>query len=115
MLQVSLMKGVVRFGKRGKLRPRFIRPYGIVERVEKVSYRVALPYEWYNVHGVFHISQIKQYVANRSHMLDPKALEFDDSLYYKGRPVQILDKSVKSTTKHDIMKYKVLWATIWET
>ncbi|XP_057550538.1 uncharacterized protein LOC130828591 [Amaranthus tricolor] len=97
------MKGVVRFGDRGKLSPRFIGPYSIVEKVGKLAYRLALPNALGKVHDVFDISQLKRYVAASSH------------------PVRILDKKVRSTRRKDITMVKVLWSNhrsqeaTWET
>ncbi|XP_057526497.1 uncharacterized protein LOC130805729 [Amaranthus tricolor] len=97
------MKGVVRFGARGKLSPCFIGPYDIVEKVGKLANRLALPNALGKVHNVFHISQLKRYVAAFSHL------------------VRILDKKVHSTRRKDITMVKVLWSNhrsqeaTWET
>ena len=80
LFRVSPMKGVVRFGACGKLSPRFIGPYDIVERIRKLAYRLALPNVMGKVHDVFHISQLKRYVAASSHVLDPEQLKLDESL-----------------------------------
>ncbi|XP_057529831.1 uncharacterized protein LOC130808371 [Amaranthus tricolor] len=110
LLPVSPMKGVVRFGARGKLSPRFIGPYDIMEKVGKLAYRLALPNALVKVHDVFHISQLKRYVAASSHVLDSEALELDESLTYEDQPVRILDKKVPSTRRKDITMVKVLWS-----
>ena len=115
------MKGVVRFGAHGKLSPRFIGPYDIVEKVGKLAYRLALPNALGKVHDVFHISQLKRYVAASSHVLDPEPLELDESLTYEEQPVRILDKKVRSTRRRDITMVKVLRSNhrsqeaTWET
>ena len=77
LLRVSPMRGVVRFGAHGKLSPRFIGPYEILERVGKMAYRLALPNSLEKVHDVFHVSQSKRYFAVTSHVLDLEPLELD--------------------------------------
>ena len=63
------MKGVMRFGRKGKLHPRFIGPYEILERIRNVAYRLALPPEMSGVHNVFHVSMLKKYITDPSHVL----------------------------------------------
>ncbi|XP_057517998.1 uncharacterized protein LOC130798919 [Amaranthus tricolor] len=115
------MRGVMRFGKRGKLSPKFIEPYEVTEKVEKVAYRLVLPNELGKVHDMFHISQLKRYVSDKSHVLDPEPLDLDENLSYKENPIKILDSKVRSTRKKDIKMVKVLWANqrtqeaTWET
>ena len=121
LLRVSPMKGVMRFGKRGKLSPKFIGPYKVTEKVGKVAYRLALPNELGKVHDVFHISQLKRYLPDKSHVLDPEPLDLDENLSYGEKPVEILDSKVRSTRRKDIKMVKVLWANqrtqeaTWET
>ncbi|KAL5541142.1 hypothetical protein UlMin_044374 [Ulmus minor] len=69
-LKVAPMKGVMRFGKKGKLSPRFIGPFEILERIGKVTYKIALPPELSSVHNVFHVSMLKKYVSDPSHVLE---------------------------------------------
>jgi hypothetical protein len=63
-LKISPMRGVMRFGKKGKLSPRFIRPFEITQRVRKLAYRVALPPNLIGTHDVFHMSMLRKYIAN---------------------------------------------------
>ena len=74
------MKGVMRFGKKGKLSPKFIGPYEVTEKVGKVAYRLALPNELGKVVDVFHIPQLKRYVPDKSHVLNlqPRAETYSD-------------------------------------
>ena len=73
-LKISPTKGVIRFGSRGKLSPRFIGPFEILERVGEVVYRLALPPSLDGVHEVFHVSQLRKYVRDDSHVLDHSEL-----------------------------------------
>ncbi|KAL5560854.1 hypothetical protein UlMin_037065 [Ulmus minor] len=73
-LKVAPMKGVMRFGKKGKLSPRFIGPFEILERIGKVAYKLALPPELSSVHNVFHVSMLKKYMSDPSHVLEHEHL-----------------------------------------
>ncbi|CAH9089000.1 unnamed protein product [Cuscuta europaea] len=121
LLRVSPTKGVMRFGKKGKLSPRFIGPYDILERVGRVAYRLALPTELAKVHNIFHISQLKKYVRDESHILSPEVVELDESLTYEERPIQILDTKTRETRRKAVKMVKVLWSNhlaknaTWET
>ncbi|CAN6580383.1 unnamed protein product [Malus baccata var. baccata] len=90
-LKLSQWKGVVRFGKKGKLSPRYIRPYQITERVGEVAYRLELPSELSKVHNVFHVSMLRHYVADPSHVIPIQPLEISPDLTYDEEPVTILD------------------------
>ncbi|XP_070676297.1 uncharacterized protein [Malus domestica] len=90
-LKLSPWKGIVRFGKKGKLSPRYIGPYMITERVGEVAYRLELPPELYKVHDVFHVSMLRHYVSNLSHVIPPQPLEINSDLTYDEEPVTLLD------------------------
>ncbi|KAK6123664.1 hypothetical protein DH2020_042592 [Rehmannia glutinosa] len=94
-IKVSPMKGIMRFGKKGKLSPMYVRPYMIVERIGKVAYKLELPQEMASIHNVFHVSMLKKYVVDSSHVLTPQAIEIDESLSYEEKPIAILDREVK--------------------
>ena len=68
-LKVSLWKKVMRFGRKGKLSPRFIRPYEVIEKVGPVAYRLALPPELEKIHNVFHVSMLRRYRSDPSHVV----------------------------------------------
>ncbi|XP_021765943.1 uncharacterized protein LOC110730449 [Chenopodium quinoa] len=110
LLKVSPMKSVMRFGKKGKLNLKYIGPYKIVQRIGKVAYRLALPMELSKVHDVFHVSQLRRYVPDKSHVLQPETIELDPSLTYEKRPVKILDSKVRSTRNKKVKIVKVLWS-----
>ncbi|GKC85480.1 hypothetical protein Tco_1141197 [Tanacetum coccineum] len=82
MLKVSPRKGVIRFGKRGKLNPRYIRPFKIVERIGLVAYKLELPEELSNVYSTFHISNLKKFLSNESFVIPMKELRLDDKLNF---------------------------------
>ncbi|KAL5564016.1 hypothetical protein UlMin_033763 [Ulmus minor] len=90
-LKIAPMKGVMRFGKKGKLSPRFIGPYEILERVGKVAYRLALPPDLSKVHNVFHVSMLKKYISDPTHILQSEPIQVNEDLTYEEKPVQILD------------------------
>ncbi|XP_021770666.1 uncharacterized protein LOC110734829 [Chenopodium quinoa] len=104
------MKGVIRFGKKEKLSPKYIGPYEILQRIGKLAYRLALPMDLSKVHDVFHVSQLRRYIPDKSHVLQPETIELDQSLIYEERPIKILDSKVHSTRKKDVKIVKVLWS-----
>ncbi|KAM1075991.1 hypothetical protein PS1_023921 [Malus domestica] len=91
LLKLSPWKGVVRFGKRGKLSHRYIGPYQITERIGAVAYRLELPSELSLIHNVFHISMLRKYVSNPFHIIQLKPLEVNQDANYVEEPVAILD------------------------
>ena len=90
-LRISPWKGVLRFGKREKLSPRYIGPYEIIERIGEVAYRLKLPSELARIHDVFHVSMLRKYIPDSSHILRDQPIELKENLTYEERPVQILD------------------------
>ncbi|KAM6580404.1 hypothetical protein CsatA_004178 [Cannabis sativa] len=100
---------VKRFGKKGKLSPRFIGPFEILEKVGQVAYRLALPPSLSAVHNVFHVSMLRKYVSDPMHVLSYEALELQPDLSYDEQPVQILDKKEKVLRTKTISLVKVLW------
>ncbi|XP_070672131.1 uncharacterized protein [Malus domestica] len=120
-LKLSPWKGVVRFGKKRKLSPRYIGPYQIVERVGEVAYRLALPPELARVHNVFHVSMLRRYVSDPSHVIPPQPLEINPNLTYDEVPVTILDWKDKVFRNKTVRMVKVLWRNhsveeaTWET
>ena len=103
------MMGVKRFGTKGKLSPRFIGPFEILDCIGAVAYRVAMPPSLSGVHNVFHISMLRKYVSDPTHVLSYEGLELDQDLSYEERPVQLLDKKDKVLRNKTIPLVKVLW------
>ena len=90
-LKVMAKRGVVRFGKRGKLSPRFIGPFEILERIGTVAYRLALPPSMSGVHEAFHISMLRKYTPDPAHVVDWGQIEVDTDGTFEEGPVCILD------------------------
>ncbi|XP_070046757.1 uncharacterized protein [Nicotiana tomentosiformis] len=91
LLRVSPMKGVMRFKKKGKFIHRYIGPFEILEIVGEVAYRLALPPNLSAVHSVFHISILRKYYGDPSHVIDFSSVQLDKDLTYVEEPVAILD------------------------
>jgi len=109
LLKVSSIKGIKRFGKKGKLSPKFIGPYEILERIRGTAYRLALPPELEKVHSVFHVSQLQKYISDPTHVLQPEEVEVEENLTFEEQPVQILDRKDKKLRNKVIPLVKVLW------
>ncbi|XP_073137027.1 uncharacterized protein [Henckelia pumila] len=90
-LKLSPFQGTVRFRKRGKLSPRFIGPYEVLDKVGDLAYRLALPPALSGIHDVFHVSMLRKYEPDASHILSPDEAELDETLSYFEHPIQILD------------------------
>ncbi|KAG8485890.1 hypothetical protein CXB51_019244 [Gossypium anomalum] len=108
-LKVSPWKKVLRFGRKGKLSPRFIGPYEISERIGPVAFRLILPPELEKIHNVFHVSMLRRYRSDPSHLLNPLEIEIQPDLSYEEEPVRILAHEVKELRNKKISLVKVLW------
>ncbi|XP_074591716.1 uncharacterized protein LOC141847557 [Curcuma longa] len=91
-LRVSPMKGVKRFDLRGKLAPRYIGPFQILERIGAVAYCLALPPSLAGIHDVFHVSMLRRYVPDPAHILSDVAVSIQPDATYEEAPVRILDR-----------------------
>ncbi|XP_073025189.1 uncharacterized protein [Primulina eburnea] len=90
-VKVTPMKGDMRFGKKNKLSPRVIGPFEIIEKIGILAYRVTLPLMLAGVQNVFHISMMRKYMSNPSHVLNHEPLQLDPNMSLEERPIQILD------------------------
>ncbi|GJU43533.1 putative reverse transcriptase domain-containing protein [Tanacetum coccineum] len=95
MLKVSPWKGVVRFGKQGKLNPRYVGPFKVLAKVGAVVYKLELPQELSRVHNTFHVSTLKKCYADEPLAVPLDGLHIDDKLYFIEEPVEIIDHEVK--------------------
>ncbi|WVZ87915.1 LOW QUALITY PROTEIN: hypothetical protein U9M48_034490, partial [Paspalum notatum var. saurae] len=120
-LRVSPMKGVHRFGVKGKLAPRYVGPFKITERCGPVAYRLELPPHLAAVHDVFHVSQLKKCLRVPEEEVDTSQIQIEPDLTYEARPVKVLDRKQRSTRRNTITMYKVQWGehseeeATWET
>ncbi|RVX14555.1 Transposon Ty3-G Gag-Pol polyprotein [Vitis vinifera] len=109
-LKVSPMKSVMRFGRKGKLSPRFVGPFEILERVGTLAYKVALPPSLSKVHNVFHVSTLRKYIYDPSHVVELEPIQIFEDLTYEEVPVQIVDVMDK-VLRHAVVKLvKVQWS-----
>nr|GEU80053.1 putative reverse transcriptase domain-containing protein [Tanacetum cinerariifolium] len=109
MLKVSPQKGIIHFGKRGKLNPRYIRPFKTLERIGPLSYKLELTEELCNIHNTFYIYNLKKYLSDESLIISMKELWLDDKLNFMEKPVDIMDREVKQLKKSRIPIVKVRW------
>ena len=109
-LKVSPTQRVVRFGEKGKLSPRFIGPFEVVQRVGECAYRLALPPSLSGVHDVFHVSMFRKYIIDPSHVLDYSSLQLDDRLTLEEYPVRLLDREERVLQSRSIPFVKVAWS-----
>ncbi|GJW60412.1 putative reverse transcriptase domain-containing protein [Tanacetum coccineum] len=112
MLKVSPWKGVVRFGKRGKLNPRYVGPFKVIERVGEVAYKLELPEELSRVHNTFHVSNLKKCHADEPLAVPLDGLHLDDKLHFVEEPVEIVGREVKRLKRSRIPLVKVRWNSI---
>ena len=108
-LKVMLKRGVVRFGKRDKLSPRFVGPFEILERVGIVAYRLALPPSMSGVHEVFHVSMLQRYTLDPAHVVDWGDIEVDTDRTFEEGPVCILDSKDQVLRRKTVRLVRVLW------
>lgn len=108
-LKIAPMKGMMRFGKKGKLSPRYIGPFTIIERIGNVAYKLDLPSSMSQVHNVFHVSMLRKYIGNPSHVLRNEPMEIKPDLTYEEKPIEIFQREIKQLRNKKIPWVKVLW------
>ena len=108
-LKVSPWRKVLRFGTKGKLSPRFIWPYEILERIGPISYRLALPPELSKLHNVFHVSMLRKYLYDESHILPIQDIQVQSDFTFDEEPKAILDREIKQLWNKQVSFVKVLW------
>ncbi|GJY65506.1 hypothetical protein Tco_0467744 [Tanacetum coccineum] len=107
MLKVSPWKGVVRFGKRRKLNPRYVGPFKALAKVGAIAYKLELPQELSRVHHTFHVSNLKKCYADEPLAIPLNGLHIDDNLYFIEEPIEIMDREVKRLKQSRILIFKV--------
>ncbi|XP_069148280.1 uncharacterized protein [Solanum lycopersicum] len=104
------MKGVVRYGKKGKLSPRYVGPYEILQKVGKIAYELRLPSELATVHSEIHVSMLKKCIGDPQSILPIEGLGVDENLSYEEVLVEILDRQVKKLRNREVASVKILWS-----
>ena len=109
-LKVSPWKGIQRFGNKGKLAPRYIGPFKIIGKVGSVAYRLELPTQISNFHPVFHVSMLRKYEPDPSHVIDHSDLVLDEDASFEVQPVRVVDRREKVLQGKSIPLVGVLWS-----
>nr|GFA55258.1 putative reverse transcriptase domain-containing protein [Tanacetum cinerariifolium] len=109
MLKVSPWKGVIRFGKQGKLNPRYIGPFKILAKVGTVAYRLELPEQLSRVHSTFYVTKLKKCMADEPLAIPLDEIQVDDKLNFIEEPIEIMDREVKRLKQSHIPIVKVRW------
>ena len=109
-LKVSPSKGISRFGIRGKLNPRYVGSFEILERIGEVAYRLALPPSLAGVHNVFHVSMLKKYLPNPSHIVELEPVQARKDLTYEEYLIRIVDRKEQVLRRRNIPYVKVQWS-----
>ena len=103
------MKGVMRFGRKGKLSPHYVGPYDVLQRIGKVAYELKVPSELASVHLVFNVCMLKKCIGDMISILSIEGLGVDKNISYGEVPVVILDLQVKKLRNKEVASVKVLW------
>ncbi|KAL4018231.1 hypothetical protein IC575_021821 [Cucumis melo] len=108
-LKLSPWRGVLRFGRKGKLSPRYTDPYQIIERVGPTAYRLEFPAKLTRIHDVFQVSMLRKYISDPSHVLQVQPIDLKEDLSYREEAIQILDRKEQVLRNKTIRLVKVLW------
>ncbi|GJY82527.1 hypothetical protein Tco_0495903 [Tanacetum coccineum] len=109
LLKVSPWKGVICFRKRGKLAPRYVEPFEILERIGPVAYQLRFPEELSSVHDIFHMSNLKKCLADANLHVPLNEIKIDKTLHFVEEPIEIMDREVRSLKRSKILLVKVRW------
>lgn len=109
-LKVTPMTGVGRVLKSRKLTPKFLGPYQILKRIGPMAYLVALLPSLSNLHPVFHVSQLRQYNPDPSHVIEPDKVQVRENLTFKAQPARIVDRRIKQLRRKEVALVKVQWS-----
>jgi hypothetical protein len=120
-LRVSPTRGIQRFDVKGKLAPRYIGPFEILEICGPVAYRLQLPSQLAAIHNIFHVSQLRKCVKLPTEVIDSQTIEIKPDLTYTEHPLKVLDTKDRSTRRETIRMFKIQWnhhteeEATWET
>ena len=121
MVESVTYSGSQRFGVKGKLSPRYIGPFPIVARVGEVAYSLDLPASLSGVHPVFHVSQLRKYIPDPSHVIDHSDLHIEPDHTFVEHPIRVLDRRVKKLRNRVVPLVLIKWSrrgreeATWET
>ncbi|KAK6149305.1 hypothetical protein DH2020_016830 [Rehmannia glutinosa] len=108
-LRLSPRKGLINPKKGGKLSPRYVGPYKILQRIGKLAYRLKLPTPYAGMHDVFHVSRLKKYQPDPKHIITRDTPPLMENLSYTERPIRIIDQQIRQLHKREIPMVKVVW------
>ncbi|KAK6121577.1 hypothetical protein DH2020_044681 [Rehmannia glutinosa] len=108
-LGLSPRKGLINPKKGGKLSPRYVGPYKILQRIGKLAYRLELPAPYAGMHDVFHVSRLKKYQPDPKHIITELLPPLMENLSYTERPIRIIDQQIRQLRKREIPMVKVVW------
>jgi hypothetical protein len=109
-LRVSSMKGVKRFGVKGKLAPRYIGPFPILEKCGTMAYKLDLPPSLVGVHDIFHVSQLKKCLKAPMDVMLPEVTPLETDLSYPEHPIKVLDQKDRVTRRKTMKFFKIPWS-----
>ncbi|KAK6122994.1 hypothetical protein DH2020_043261 [Rehmannia glutinosa] len=108
-LKLSPRKGLINPKKGGKLSPRYVGPYKILQRIGKLAYKLELPAPYAGMHDVFHVSRLKKYQPDPEHIITRDTPPLMENLSYTERPIRIIDQQIRQLRKREIPMVKVVW------
>ncbi|GKF61744.1 hypothetical protein Tco_0181798 [Tanacetum coccineum] len=109
LLKVTPWKGIMRFGKKGKLAPRYVGPFKILEKIGLIAYRLRLPEELNSVHDTLHVSNMKKCMADANLHVSMDEIKVDKTLCFVEELVEIMEREIKKLKRRNIALVKVRW------